>query len=71
MYEIPRPGRYVLRVERLGAAQERDTAHRLVFMRPHLAQSAAYIIGITLSAIVFIASLVFFVLRLLEKGSEL
>jgi hypothetical protein len=70
VYEIPRPGRYVLRVERLGAAQERDAAHRLVFMRPHLAQSVAYVIGITLSAIVFITSLVFFVNRLLEKGSE-
>lgn len=67
-YEIPRPGRYVLRVQGLGAPQERDAKHRLVFMRPHLFQSVVYIIGITLSALVFIASLVFFFNRLLEKG---
>ena len=71
VYETPRPGRYVLRVQRLGAAQERDAAHRLVFMRPHLAQSVGYVIGIVLSAQVFIASLVFFLLRLTGKDSEL
>jgi len=40
-------------------------------MRPHLAQSVGYVIGIVLSAQVFIASLVFFLLRLTGKDSEL
>jgi hypothetical protein len=69
-YEIPQPGRYVLRVRGLGEPQERDAAHRLVFMRPHLFPSVGYTIGITLSALVFIASLVFFCQRLLEKRQE-
>jgi hypothetical protein len=66
-YEIPQPGRYVLRVQGLGEPQERDAQHRLVFMRPHLYASIAYIIGIILSFAVFVASLVFFCLRALEK----
>jgi hypothetical protein len=69
VYEIPRPGRYVLRVRGLGAAQERDAAHRLVFMRPHLAQSVAYVIGMILSSGLFIVSLVFFLQRLTGKDS--
>jgi hypothetical protein len=68
VYEIPHPGRYVLRVRGLGAAQERDAAHRLVFMRPHLAQAVGYIIGMIVSFGVFVVSLVFFVLRLTGKG---
>jgi hypothetical protein len=66
-YEIPHPGRYVLRVRGLGEPQERDAKHHLVFMRPHLFQSVGYILGITLSALVFITSLVFFLQGLLEK----
>lgn len=68
VYEIPHRGRYVLRVQRLGAAQERDAAHRLVFMRPHLAQTVGYIIGMIVSFGVFVTSLVFFVLRLMGEG---
>jgi hypothetical protein len=70
VHKIPRPGRFVLRVRRLGAAQERDAVHRLVLTRPHLARSAGCVIGIVLSAGVFIASLVFFLLRLAGKDSE-
>ena len=69
-YEIPQPGRYVLRVEGLGEPQERDANHRLVFMRPHLYPSIGYIIGIILSFAVFVVSLVFFCQRLLEKKQE-
>jgi hypothetical protein len=68
VYEIPHSGRYLLRVQRLGPAQARDAEHRLVFMRPHLAQSFGYIIGMILSFGVFVTSLVFFVLRLTGKG---
>ena len=68
VYEIPHPGRYILRVHNLGAAQAGDAEHRLVFTRPHLAQTVGYIIGIIVSFGVFIVSLVFFVLRLTGKG---
>jgi len=68
VYEIPHPGRYVLRVEKLGAAQEGDAKHRLVFARPHLAQAIGYVIGMILSGGIFIGSLVFFVLRVTGKG---
>lgn len=66
-YEIPQPGRYVLRVQGLGEPQERDANHRLVFMRPHLYPSVGYIVGIILSFAVFVASLVFFCQRVLKK----
>ena len=68
VYEIPHPGRFVLRVRGLGAAQERDVEHRLVFTRPHLAQAVGYIICMIVSFGVFMVSLVFFVLRLTGKG---
>jgi len=68
VYEIPRPGRYILQTRGLGPAQERDAEHRLVFARPHLAQSIGYTVVITLSGVAFIASLVFFLLRVMEEG---
>jgi hypothetical protein len=67
-YHIPRPGRYVLRMTGLGAAQEGDARHAVVFMRPHLMQTAVYVVGIVLTSMVFIVSLVFFALRLGETG---
>lgn len=63
-FEIPRPGPYVLRIDGLGEPRENDSKHAIVFSRPHMAQSIAYILGIILSAGVFIVSLVFFALRL-------
>jgi hypothetical protein len=68
VYEIPHPGRFVLRVRGLGAAQARDAEHQFVFTKPHLAQSVGYIIGIIVSFGVFVTSLVFFALRLTGKG---
>jgi len=68
VYEIPHAGRYVLRIQGLGAMQERDAEHRLVFTRPHLAQSVGYIIGMILSFGLFVVSLVFFLLRLTGHG---
>ena len=69
-YDIPRPGRYLLRMTGLGAPQESDVQHAILFARPHLAQSIAYVLGIILASGVFIASLVFFLLRLMEKGGS-
>ncbi len=63
-YEIPRPGPYFLRIEGLGRPRDDDPKHAIVFSRPHLPRTIAYILGIILSAGVFIVSLVFFGLRL-------
>jgi hypothetical protein len=68
VYEIPHPGRYVLRVQGLGAAREGDANHRLVFARPHLAQTLGYVLGMILSFGLFVVCLVFFSLRLTGKG---
>jgi hypothetical protein len=69
-YNIPYPGRYVLHMTGLGAPQEKDASHAVVFAEPHLGQTVAYILGIVLVSGVFITSLVFFLMRLLEKGPE-
>jgi hypothetical protein len=63
-FELPRAGRYILAVGGLGAPRAEDSRHAIVFVRPHLAQTVAYILGIILAAWVFIPSLVFFILRL-------
>jgi len=68
-FNIPRPGRYVLRMTSLGPAREKDREHAVVFMRPHLGSVVACILGIVLSSALFIVSLVFFLLRLLGAGS--
>jgi len=67
-YELPRRGRYVLRIKGLGPGSKPDADHRIVFMRPHLATSIAYVVGITLSACLLIGSFVLFILRLTDKG---
>ena len=67
--DLPRAGRYVLTVAGLGPPREGDARNAIVFVRPHLARVAAYILGILLSAWVFIPSLVFFILRL--SGTDL
>lgn len=69
-FDIPRPGRYVLTTTGLGAARESDARHAVVFMRPHLKQSLVYVLGIVLTSFIFISSLVFFLLRLLEAGPQ-
>jgi len=69
-YDIPRAGGYVLRMTGLGAAREADAKHAIVFTKPHLAQSVAYILGLILASAGFIGSLVFFLLRVLETGPE-
>jgi hypothetical protein len=58
-YQIPRTGRYRLRITGLGEGQSSDARERIVFMRPHLAKSIGYVIGIVLSSGIFITSLVF------------
>ncbi len=69
-YEIPRPGRYSLRVEGLGPPQEKDADHHLVFTRPIMAQTVGYVLGMIFTFGLFVVSLVFFMIRLLGKGQE-
>ena len=67
-YEITKPGSYVLQIRGLEPGSRADAGHRIVFMRPHLALSIGYVIGITLSAGLLIGSVVLFLMRLMEKG---
>jgi|MudIll2142460700_1097286.scaffolds.fasta_scaffold14547_3 hypothetical protein len=67
-YEITRPGSYILQVRGLEPGSRADSEHRIVFMRPHLVLSIGHVIGITLSAGLLIGSIVFFFIRLMEKG---
>ncbi len=68
IYEIPRPGRYVLRVEGLGPPQSGDADHHLVFTRPIMAQTVGYILGMIFTFALFVLSVVFFSIRLSGKG---
>ncbi len=58
-YDIPRPGRYVLTM----TGREINPGHAVVFMRPHGGAMAVRVLGIVLSSVVLIASLVFFLMR--------
>ncbi len=64
VYEIAYPGRYVFQIRGLGGEQPSDSDHRMVFTRPHLRRSMAYVLGIVLAACLTIGSIVLFCLRL-------
>ena len=68
-YRIPRPGHYVLRIKGLEPGSVADSEHRIVFMRPHLARSIGYVIGIVLAGLLFIGSVVLFFLRLMAQDN--
>jgi hypothetical protein len=67
-YDIPMPGRYILRIIDPGGSRPNDTSHRIVFVRPHLAVMMACVLGIVFSAVLSIGSLVLFLIRLLVKS---
>ena len=69
-YRIPRPGRYILRIKGVEPGSAVDSEHQIVFMKPHLAHSIAYVIGIVLASSLFIGSIVLFSLRLLSKNGS-
>ena len=66
-YRIPMPGRYTLRIRGLKPGSSADSEHQIVFMRPHLARSIGYVIGIVLASLLFIGSIVLFFLRLVSR----
>lgn len=63
VYEIAQPGRHVFEIRGPGDERPSDAEHRMVFTRPHLARSMAYVLGIVFSAMLTIGSLVFFLMR--------
>jgi len=69
-YQIPMPGRYVLRIKGLEPGSGADSEHRIVFTRPHLARTIRSVIGIVLAASLSIGSIVLFFLRLLSKNNS-
>jgi hypothetical protein len=69
-YRIPRPGRYTLSIKGLEPGSTPDSEHQIVFMRPHLARSIGHVIGIVLTGLPFIGSIVLFFGRLLSKGGS-
>ena len=64
VYDIAQPGRHVFEIRGLGDERPSDAEHRMVFTRPHLARSMAYVLGIVLSAALAIGSLVLFLMRI-------
>ncbi len=64
VYEIAQPGRHVFEIRGLGNEKTSDAEHRMIFTRPHLARSMAYVIGIVFSAALTIGSLVLFLMGL-------
>lgn len=71
LFSIPRPGAYILQVERLGSVQADDGQHEFVFTRPYFSKVMMCILGITGSSALVVCSLVLFVLRYLDKNPEL
>lgn len=68
VYEIDHPGRYVFTIRGLGGEKASDAEHRMVFTRPNLARSLAYVLGIVFGAMFTIGSIVLFCLRLANVG---
>lgn len=64
VYEIAQPGRHLFEIGGLGAERPSDAEHSMVFTRPHMAQSIAYVLGIVFAAAMTIGSLVLFLMRL-------
>jgi hypothetical protein len=68
--DIPRPGRYILTMIGLDAPRDNDASHAVVFMRPHLARSMSFVVGIVLASAILVGSLVTFILRLRGAAPE-
>lgn len=66
-YQLPHPGRYRLRIESLGAEQPRDAEHAIVFAKPHVMATFAYILGILLASWLLIGGVVLFALTIVSR----
>ena len=70
-YSIPKPGRYILRITGLEPGALADSEHSIVFVKPHMGQSIAYILGIVFGGLLFIGSILLFFLRLAAKDGSI
>jgi hypothetical protein len=66
VYEVTHLGRHIFQIRGLGGEKPSDAEHRMVFMRPNLARSMAYVIGIVFASIFTIGSIVLFFMRLVD-----
>ena len=64
VYEVTHLGRHIFQIRGLGGEKPSDAEHRMVFTRPNLARSMAYVIGIVFASIFTIGSIVLFFMRL-------
>jgi hypothetical protein len=69
VYEITHPGRHIFSIRGLGSERPSDAEHRMVFTRPHLRYSMAYVVGIVFAGMFTIGSIVLFFLSLGLDGS--
>jgi hypothetical protein len=67
-FELKDPGGYLLCIRGLGAPQAADVKHRIIFMKPHVLQTMACIVGIILGSFLAIGGLVLFIFRSRSKG---
>lgn len=63
-FDLPYGGRYLLRIEGLQTPAPGDKDHRIVFARPSGREMTSYIVGIVVSSVLVVGSVVLFVLRL-------
>jgi hypothetical protein len=68
LYDIPRPGNYILEVHGLTADPASDDQCGIVFMRPHRARMVGDVLGIVFSGVLLVGALVLFLSRLLVAG---
>lgn len=68
-YDLPRPGRYTLIVHGLETALEKADQFRIIFIKPSRVQMAGYIVGIALSGVLFLGSLITLLVGILTSGA--
>lgn len=66
-FELPYPGRYSLDLKNFGPPRPNDNEHRIVFTRPNLARTIMYVLGIVFSGMLFVCSIVLFLMSLFLK----
>jgi hypothetical protein len=64
--EIATPGRHLFRIHGLDGSRPGDDGCSMVFMRPHLATTMGYVLGIVFSSMFAVAGLVLFLLRIVQ-----
>jgi hypothetical protein len=64
VYEVTHTGRHIFQIRGLEGGKPSDGEHRMVFTRPNLARTMAYVFGIVFASIFTISSIVLFFMRL-------